>query len=282
MTSLLVGAHASIARGFVVAAEHTFDTLHGTALQIFLKSPRGGTTCKLTDAEAQNYRAYVEPRGIFTVAHCSYLLNFGKPLTTDSWPLKNLIEDVMNLARLGGAGVVLHVGKSLELPRETALAYIAENIATVLKKTERTGVSLFLENTAGQGTELGYTFDELATILRLLRQHPRVRFCLDTCHAFAAGYDIRTPAGVADTFARFDAALGLDRLACIHFNDSKVELGKRVDRHASLGSGLIGLGGLAAVARFAAKRNIPLILETPDETKYADEIAMVKEWVAQQ
>lgn len=276
---LLVGAHASIANGFVAAAEHTQHDLGGNALQIFLKSPRGGGACKLSDTEAAAYREYVAREQIFTVAHGSYLLNFAKDLMDKPWQMANLIDDLTAGAKLGVAGVVLHIGKSLELTREEGLAFVVRNIQKILEKTADSGTKILLENTAGQGSELGYRFEELAVIFDALKKTKRIGICFDTCHAFAAGYDLRTPATVAATFAEFDKQLGLEHIHCIHFNDAKSAFESRVDRHASLGAGTIGVAGLSEVARLGVAHGIPLILETPDETKYAAEIALIKQWV---
>jgi deoxyribonuclease-4 len=280
MSKLIAGAYASIAKGFVKAAENTVEQVGGNALQIFLKSPRGGGVCKLTDAEASDYKKYAQTQGLFTVAHCSYLLNFAKDLTDKPWTLTNLIDDLNNLERLGGVGVVLHIGKSLGLPRAVGLEFVIQNIGSVLTQTKNLKAAIILENTAGQGTELGFTFDELAVIYRGLKKHKRVKFCLDTCHAFAAGYDLRSLAGVKKTFAEFDQKLGLKNLACIHFNDSKSKYESRVDRHADLGEGEIGLSGLRAIAKLAASKKIPLILETPElATSYAEQLKQVKNWI---
>ncbi len=280
MPKLIAGAHASIARGFVRAAEQTVEQVGGSALQIFLKSPRGGSPCKLTDTEAAEYRKYAKQHGLFTVAHCSYLLNFAKDLADKQWTLTNLIDDLHNIERLDGAGVVLHIGKALELNRQVALRWVIANIRTVLNKTKKLKAKIILENTAGQGTELGYTFDELATIQKGLQGSKRVVFCLDTCHAFAAGYDLRTPTGVKQTLAEFDRQLGIKNLACIHFNDSKSKYESRVDRHADLDQGEIGSTGLTAVAKFAQAKKIPLIFETPAITaSYAEQLKKLQGWL---
>ncbi len=280
MPNLIVGAHASIAKGFVRAAEQTVEQVGGSALQIFLKSPRGGGVCKLTDSEASEYRKYAKEHGLFTVAHCSYLLNFAKDLENKKWTLINLIDDLNNIERLNGAGIVLHIGKALELNRKEALRWVIRNIRSVLDKTKKLKAKVILENTAGQGTELGYTFDELAVIQKGLRGSKRVVFCLDTCHAFAAGYNLKTTVGVKKTFAEFNKKLGVKNLACIHFNDSKSKYESRVDRHADLNAGEIGSAGLTAVAKFAQAKRIPLILETPALTaSYAEQIQKVKSWL---
>jgi deoxyribonuclease-4 len=278
---LKLGAHASIAKGFTRAARDIVEVVGGDAVQIFLKSPRSSTKTRLTEAAAAEYKQYAKEYGVFTVAHCSYLLNFAKPLKATDWPLTSLIDDLWGVEQLGGAGVVLHIGKHLELSREEGLRHVVTNLKQVLSATKDLKAKILLENTAGQGTELGYTFEELATIYRGLRRASRVQFCFDTCHAHAAGYSLATAAGVRQTFAQWEQLIGLDQIACFHFNDAKSEAGSRVDRHANLAHGTIGQAGLTAVARLAAQHGIPLILETPadDLATYTREVAQIRTWL---
>jgi len=282
MPKLIIGAHASIAHGFLAAAEFVVEKLQSNALQIFLKSPRSSGSCKLTAAEARVYREFAMKHELFTVIHSSYLLNFAKDLSADKWLFENLIDDIENCAKLGGAGVVLHVGKSLELSRTEALQWIIKNLATIFTATKKLHVPIFIENLAGQGTELGINFDELAMIYCGLHKPTRMKFCFDSCHAFAAGYDLRTSAKVKKVFAEFDKKLGLSNLACIHFNDSALDFSSHVDRHANLGYGKIGRVGLKAIAKFALKKSIPLILETPqrDGGSHKKDLITLRKWLA--
>ena len=281
MPKLIAGAHVSISKGFVNAMRFAVEKLKANALQIFLKSPRGGGKCKLTDVEAGEYRKFTKQHQVFTVVHCSYLLNFAKDLSKATWPLDNLIDDLKNGERLGVAGVVLHIGKHLELSREKGLSWVVKNIAKVLDITKDLKSAIILENTAGQGTELGMNFSELAKIYNGLKKNKRVKFCFDTCHAFAAGYDLRKPNSVKKVFTEFDKALGLKNLACIHFNDSTSDLGSRVDRHANLGKGKIGKVGLTVVAKLACKNSIPLIIETPEKglESHSKDLVTLRGWL---
>lgn len=282
MPKLIAGAHVSITKGFTAAAQFAVEELSANALQIFLKSPRSGGKCRLTNSEAKKYREFAEAKKLFTVAHGSYLLNFAKDLSATPWVFENLIDDLKNITKLGGAGVIVHAGKHLALSRADGIRFIVQNIKRVLAATKNTRAAIILENLAGQGTELCATFDELATIHRQLKKSRRVRFCFDTAHAFAAGYDLRTPKVVRRTFAEFDRQLGLRNLACIHFNDSKVEFRSNVDRHENLGKGKIGRSGLTAVARFARQNRIPLILETPARVsdEHKQDLATLRSWLA--
>lgn len=280
---LLLGAHMSIANGFVTAAQETSEGLGANALQIFLKSPRGFGVSKLTPADAEKFRTYAaECGGLFLVVHSSYLINLAKPATAKGWDFDSLIEDLRNTAALGGAGVVLHVGKSLSLPYGEAEKHLVENLKRVLDLSQKFSTELILENTAQQGSEMGYRFEQLQSIDEKLGKPPRLSFCLDTCHAFAAGYDLQTFKSVRAVFEEFDQRLGLSRLRVIHFNDTKQPLGSKRDRHENLGLGHVGQEGLVAVAREAIARDIPLILETPEKTRtHKEDLELLRRWLAE-
>lgn len=274
------GAHGSIADGFVEAAREAKEGVGGHALQVFLKSPRSRGTCKLTEPEAAAFRSYARAgTPLFLVVHSSYLINLAKPLVSHAWEFESLIEDLRNTERLGGAGVVLHVGKTLAQSYEEAEKYLIKNIQRVLEQTEGLSTHLILENTARQGSEMGYTLEQLERLQQALN-HPRLSFCLDTCHAFAAGYDFRTPSGVQQFFKEFDQRLGLNRLTVIHFNDSMFPIGSQRDRHDNLSFGYIGQEGLMAIATLALEHDIPLVLETPEKTRtHKQDLDLLKGWM---
>ncbi|EKD93532.1 MAG: hypothetical protein ACD_28C00129G0005 [uncultured bacterium] len=263
-TSPLLGAHMSIANGFLAAAQETHELLGANALQLFLKSPRGRGITKLTVDDAHAFREYIKKVDIrFVVVHSSYLLNLAKPITGDPWALQSLIDDLRSTAQLGGAGVVLHIGKTLELAYGIAEDHLVQNLQTVLEATQDLSTEIILENTAGQGTEMGITFAQLASVYTKLGKPSRVSFCLDTCHLFAAGYDLTTAISVEQILKQFDEEIGTHKIRVFHFNDSKYPLGARRDRHQNLKEGHVGLEGLTVLAQFGARRGIPMILETP-------------------
>lgn len=269
----------SIAKGFLEAAQETHDHLKANTLQIFLKSPRGRGTTKLTDQEAKRFKEYAQEKRIQAiVAHSSYLLNFAKPLAADRWDLHSLTDDLKSMAKLNGIGVVLHTGKTLLLDYNKAENYIVQNLKQALKETSALSTFILLENMAGQGTEMGSSFEQLGSLFKKLEQHPRIGFCFDTCHAFAAGYDLSTQKGVENVLKEFDKHIGIRHLKVMHFNDSKYPLGSRRDRHANLGEGEIGLEGLQALAQWATKHVIPMILETPERhgKNHLDDIQILK------
>jgi deoxyribonuclease-4 len=278
---MVYGAHVSISNGFLGAAMQSAEEYGANAMQIFIKSPRGGGSKFISDEESKEFKTYCKQAGMkFIVAHCSYLLNFAKPPAKNKWALDLLINDVECVHKLGGDGVVLHIGKYLDMKQETAWKNVVKSIHAVLDATKDTKVSLLLETTAGQGTEIGFRFDELAELYKKIDRSDRVQFCVDTCHIFAAGYDIRTPEGVKKTFLEWNKLIGVKYIKCIHFNDSKKTLGSRVDRHAVLDGGEIGKKGLLAVIAFAKKNKIPMILETPEDTRtHGEELEIFRSWL---
>ena len=277
---LILGAHMSIAGGFAQAAKKTGEEYGCNAMQIFTKSPRSRQVKPIDPDDAEDFKDHCKHYNIqHVVAHSSYLLNFGKPIAQVQWALNDIKTDFKRLHQLGGHGVVLHIGKALEEDRQTAINNVIENAKIVIEETKDTGLDYILENTAGQGTEIGYRLDELGQIWKGLKGFsPRLRSCLDTAHIWAAGYDISTPKGAEQTLKEYDQLIGIDTLSCFHFNDSIKEMGSRVDRHGNIGKALIGLEGLKAIAHFAEKKSIPLILETPekDGMTHFDDIKIVR------
>lgn len=252
------------------------EALSVSAMQVFMKSPRSRAKTKLTSEEAEEFKAYSDEIGFkFTVAHCSYLLNFAKK--GQRWALDSLIDDLRGVEMLGGVGVVLHVGKYLDLEYASAFDFLIPNLKTVLSETSDLKAKIILENTAGQGTEMGRSFEELAEIKDALGSD-RVSICLDTCHSWAFGYDWGDFEGV---FEEFDRILGLENLECIHFNDATKERGSRVDRHANLGDGELGVEALSGIMKWAGSHEIPLILETPERNgmTHADDFEVMREWM---
>lgn len=278
---LIFGAHVSIANGFLGAAIQATEEYRSNAMQIFIKSPRSTGTKHISDEEAREFRKYAKQSGLkYFVAHCSYLLNFAKPPAKNKWVLDLLINDIECIDKLGGNGVVLHIGKYLETSRQEAFKNVADSIHVVFEATKKSKIPLLLETTAGQGTEIGFQFEELKEIYKRIKEKKRIRFCVDTCHIFSAGYDLRTPRAVKETFANWDKNIGIDKIGCIHFNDSQKQLGSKVDRHEILGEGTIGKEGLTEVAKIAYKHNIPIILETPEKVRtHADDISILKSWL---
>jgi deoxyribonuclease-4 len=259
-----LGAHVSVAGGLPLAVERA--TLHGCdAFQIFAKNASQWRGRVVPRTETREFRTRVEKAGLYpVVSHASYLIN----LASASPALRQLSIEAMGdeidrAEALGLLGVVLHPGCYTDGSADHGLALVGQAIVELLRTRRRGRTMVLLEQTAGQGTSLGATFEQLATIIARVEGHPRVGVCLDTCHLLAAGHDIITPAGYAATFARFGRLVGFDRLQLFHLNDSKRPLGSRVDRHAHIGEGCLGLEPFRRLLGDQRFARLPMLLETP-------------------
>lgn len=272
MTAALprVGAHMMIAGGLYRAIESGWG-VGCEIVQIFTKSPQQWQAKPLADADVAAFRQAQEDAGLPCVAsHDSYLIN---PAAADPALLERsraaLIDELLRSARLGIPHVVMHLGAAGDAPEEEALGRLRETVRLVLERAAEQAPGpipiLLLETTAGQGTTLGYRFEHLAAVFDAVPNDAPLGVCLDTCHVFAAGYDLRDPALYAETMAAFDRIVGFDRLRLIHANDSKRELGSRVDRHQHIGQGEIGLDGFRNLMNDPRIAGIPIVLETPKE-----------------
>jgi deoxyribonuclease IV len=237
------------------------------AFQIFAKNANQWHGRPLAPGEIHEFRAKVEAAGIApVVSHASYLIN----LATTSPVLHRQSMDAMGdeldrAEALGLLGVVLHPG-CYTLGNEAAgLALIADRLLELLRDRRRGRTMVLLEHTAGQGTALGATFEQLASIIAKMNGHRRVGVCLDTCHLIASGYDVCSPEGYAATFEQFGRLVGFDRLKVFHLNDSKKPLGSRVDRHQHIGQGCLGLEPFRRILNDPRFRGLPMLLETPKE-----------------
>ncbi len=264
------GAHQSIAGGYALAVARAVET-GCEALQIFTRNINQWQSKPISTDEAARFRqAVVDSEIAFVVAHDSYLIN---PAATDSTlrqkSIAGLVEELKRAELLGIPWVVAHPGAAGEQPRGNAVAKAAAGIAEALRKTSSLEAGILIETTAGQGTCLGSAFEEIGDMLRIIDARPglrrRVSVCLDTCHVFAAGYRLFPAAALEATLKAFDTAIGLDRLVCIHANDSKRDFGSHVDRHEAIGKGKIGRAAFRLIVNHPRLAGIPLILETPKE-----------------
>jgi len=239
-------------------------------LQIFTKSSGQWRARPLPAAEIEEFKRLSAEMDIRPVmAHASYLINLGTPDVT-LWDQSRaaLGEELDRAEALGLLGLVLHPGSYTTSTEEDGLARITEGLVAVLASRRDQQTRLLLEHTAGQGTNLGYTFEQLETIIGGVERSgraTRIGVCLDTCHLLAAGYDLGSQTGYADTMGRLDACVGLDRLQAIHLNDSKTPLGSRVDRHAHIGSGHVGLEAFRRLLTDSRLDQVPMVLETPKD-----------------
>jgi len=270
----LLGAHMSIAGG-VHQALYRAQQAGCEAVQVFTKPSRQWQAKPLRDEDIAAFREAQQAAGITTViAHDSYLLNLAATdLTLWEKSLHAFIDEMERCEALHIATLVAHPGAHVGAGEEAGLANIARAIDAVHAACAGFRTRITLEITAGQGTCLGYRFAHMHEILARVRDSERLRFCFDTQHAFAAGYDLRTAAGYAGTFAEFDELIGLQRLAAFHLNDAKKGLGSRVDRHAHIGAGCLGVEPFRRLMQDRRFWGLPMCLETPKSQDLHEDIA---------
>lgn len=267
----LIGAHMSIAGGVFNAILHA-EKAGCRCVQLFVKSSNQWRAKPLTDEEIARFRDERRRTGIGpAVAHSSYLINIGSP--DDALYKKSrdaLMVEYQRCVQLGIEYLVFHPGAHMGSGIEAGIQRIAAAMDWILSKVPNGDTLLLLEATAGAGSHVGSRFEELKAILDLLEQGNRAAVCLDTCHIFSAGYDIRTESAYKATMKEYDAVLGFSSLKVIHFNDSKFDLGTRKDRHEHIGQGFIGADAFGFFLRDRKLRNVPKLLETPkdEEGKY--------------
>lgn len=269
-----IGAHVS-ASGGVENAPLNAQTIGAKAFALFTKNQRQWKakplTVKSIDAFQENLAAVgIAPEHV--LPHDSYLINLGHPEAEALEKSRNAFIDEMQRCRQLGLKLLnFHPGSHLKkISEEESLALVANSINLALEQTD--GVTAVIENTAGQGSNLGYRFEHLAAIIDGVDDKSRVGVCLDTCHTFTSGYDLRTRAACEETFAEFHRIVGFDYLRGMHLNDSKPDLGSRVDRHHSLGMGKIGWEAFDFIMNDPRFDEIPMVLETIDDTLWAEEI----------
>ncbi|MGA2220199.1 MAG: deoxyribonuclease IV [Verrucomicrobiia bacterium] len=259
-----LGAHMSIAGGVDQALEHGVS-IGCETIQIFLKNNTRWRGKKLGVSEVKKFAALLQTTRIAPVfAHSSYLINLASTnLSFLRRSIFGLIDEIVRAERLGVPFIVMHPGSHLGAGERAGLKTIAHSLNEVFRETSGGKVRIALETTAGQGTNLGCRFEQLAEIFELVDQPERLAVCVDTCHIFAAGYDIRTPRGYSATMRELDQTVGHKQIVAFHLNDSKKPLGSRVDRHEHIGKGLLGLDAFRHLLHDPRWRNLPMVLETP-------------------
>ncbi len=273
-----VGAHVS-ASGGVENAPVNARAIGATAFAFFTKNQRQWISPPLTAKNIEIFKKRCEEYGYkpsTILPHDSYLINLGN---SDSEALQRsrnaFVDEMKRCEQLGLDRLNFHPGSHLsKISEEESLKLIAESINIALQET--TSVIAVIENTSGQGSNLGFKFEHLKYIIDLVNDKARVGVCIDTCHTFTAGYDIQSKSGFEKTFNDFGRIVGFKYLKGMHLNDTKKRLGSRVDRHESLGEGLIGKDTFRWIMNDTRFNDIPLILETPDVTRWADEIKRLK------
>jgi deoxyribonuclease-4 len=271
-----LGAHVS-ASGGVENAPINAAAIGANAFALFTKNQRQWVAAPLTAKSIKDFKSRCEANNIlpeYILPHDSYLINLGHP-EEDALEKSRaaFLDEMERCEQLGLSLLNFHPGSHLsKISEEECLTRIAESINITLDKTK--GVTAVIENTAGQGSNLGYKFEHLAYIINKVEDKSRVGVCLDTCHTFTAGYDFLTQ--YDQVFADFESIVGFNYLRGIHLNDSKKPLGSRVDRHDSIGKGLLNLDFFKRFMNDSRFDNIPIIMETPDETIWGEEIALLR------
>ncbi len=254
--SISGGVHLALVRGREIGC---------SAVQLFVKSSNQWKARKLSGDEIALFKREKRNfRSGYILAHSSYLINTASP---DSAILeksrKGLLEEYLRCATLGIPYLVLHPGSHRGAGEEAGIRTIAESLDLIFSETRGKRTKILLETTAGQGDTIGHSFEQLAAIIDLIKHKKRVGVCYDTCHSFAAGYDMRTGIAYRATFKSFDSILGLDMLKAFHLNDSLKPLGGRIDRHTHIGKGELGLKSFELLLNDGRFSNLPMILETP-------------------
>ena len=273
---MLIGAHVSPAGGLPKAIERGVER-GCRAIQIFNQSPRMWKPTVYRDEDVAAFREAMASSPIDAVLiHAVYLLNCASDdPDIRAKSLLSLIQSLRAGAAIGARGVVLHPGSAKTGDARSAIARAGETIREAMAATE--GCPLHLEDTAGAGGTLGRSIDELAALLEAAGAGERLGLCLDSCHMFASGYDIRTNAGMDAAMQEISVKIGLDRVGCLHLNDSQTPLGSNRDRHANIGQGELGEEGCAAFLSAPALARLPCVLETPGENRSgasAEEVAL--------
>src|SRR5690554_1669104 len=276
-----VGAHVS-ASGGVENAPANAHAIGAKSFAFFTKNQRQWVASPYKEENIVKFKSRCEEYGFSAdqiLPHSSYLINLGNP-TEDGLNKSRqaFLDEMQRCEQLGINRINFHPGSHLnEISEEECLNRIAESINMALDRTS--GVCAVLENTAGQGTNLGYRFEHLAHIIDKVEDKSRVGVCIDTAHTLAAGYEIRTREGFKEVFDQFAKIVGFEYLKGMHINDSKKELGSKVDRHHNLGEGFIGWDAFRFIMEDSRFAGIPLVLETPDQDKWAEEISQLKAMV---
>ena len=273
-----IGAHVS-ASGGVFNAPLNAARIGADAFAMFVKNQRKWDAPPLSAEEIIAFKDALKQSGIraeHVLVHDSYLINLGHPREAErEKSLNAFVDEIRRCEALGLRLLNFHPGSHLnEISVQQCLDNIAESLNFAIANTA--GVKLVLENTAGQGSNLGYDFAQLAYVIDKISNKDRIGVCIDTCHAFAAGYDLRSPQAYERTMSEFDRAIGYKFLSGMHLNDTKNELSVRKDRHESLGRGFLGLAAFENIMNDPNIDEIPLILETIDESIWAEEIALLR------
>lgn len=261
----LIGAHISAAGGLYRVFERA-DALNCEALQLFTKSQLRWSAKPLTDEDTAEWKKAASISAVQDiVSHASYLINLAGEPELRKKSTKSMTEEILRCHILGIDKIVLHPGACGKNDIKTALCLLSESLLEILDRTADCGVKILLETMAGQGSAIGSSLEEFARVLEHTKGHSRIAFCADTCHIYAAGYNIAEDEGYENFISCITENIGIERLLCWHLNDSKKTCGSRIDRHEHIGKGAIGLRAFKNIIRDKRFIGIPSLLETPKE-----------------
>lgn len=268
--NILLGAHISVAGGFDKAIDRA-EEIGINCMQIFTKSNRQWHAKEITKEEANSFKERQNASQVVSVmAHAAYLINMGsKSDETVQKSIESLSQELQRCEQLSIPYLVLHPGTARFENEEKSLQFTAEQIDFAIKKSGTKNVELLLETMAGQGNTIGYNFQQLGSIIRNSQQADRIGVCFDTCHAFVSGYDFHSQPLYDAMWKEFDEEIGIHKLKAFHMNDSKKELGSKVDRHEEIGEGTIPISSFAFILKDKRFQGIPKIIETPEGTDKA-------------
>ncbi|WP_022670199.1 deoxyribonuclease IV [Hippea alviniae] len=275
-----IGAHVS-ASGGVFNAPVRAKQIGADAFALFVKNQRQWKAKPLDKDTVEKFKQNCKELGFeskYILPHAGYLINLGSVVEENAKKsFESFKDEVLRVKELSLNKINVHPGAHLNKISEIeCIKLVAKNINRIIEETE--DVIIVIENTAGDGTHIGYRFEHLRDIIDSVKDKKRIGVCIDTCHMFAAGYDIRDKESFFKTWEKFDEIVGFELLKGVHLNDSKVELGSRVDRHESIGKGKIGIDAFKLLMRDRRFDDIPLILETPNNSIWADEIKMLRKF----
>ena len=264
------GCHIQISGGLVKAVDRAVERGCET-MQVFVSNPRGWKHSDILPGDIAAFRRRCEEEGVLPVfVHTIYLINLAAP-ADEVWErsIDALVMNMQAAARIGSAAVVTHLGSHGGEGEDFGIGRVIAALEIVLSRCVEP-VPVLLETTAGSGKSVGHSFGQLGKILGYFPGDKRLGLCFDTCHAFAAGYELRTPGGLEETLEELDGEVGLERLVLVHANDSKGDKGSRLDRHQHIGEGMLGLEAFGHMVNHRAFRGLPWILETPEMTVEKD------------
>jgi deoxyribonuclease-4 len=279
LTRSPIGAHVFVGAGLAKRALPYAEAIGAEALQVFVSNPRGWAASAGDPIGDAAFAELCRDRSMPVYVHAPYLVNFGSPTElTRERSASAVAHSLRRGAVIGAAGVVVHAGSAVDpAARDAALGLLRERLLPILDTLGDDDPMVLIEPTAGGGQPLAAVVDDLAPLFDAVDWHPRLGLCVDTCHAFAAGHDVSTASGMRRMLDAVVRAVGADRLRLVHANDSKDPCGSGRDRHAAIGTGLIGLDAFGALVRHPAVRGVPVLIETaPDEVAHADQIASLR------